>query len=476
MNHSERTLDNVTDYVRRFVSFPGDHYAPVVTLWIAHTYLIAEFDNTGRLAALSAEPASGKSRLTEIVGDLSRNTVASVNASPAAIFRHIEKVEGDTTLIFDEIDTVYSNSSDDKGDLTGLINSGYRRGASVLRTVGENHDSKAFPTFAPVALAGLSRAKLPDALLSRCFIVPMKRRAPGQMVEPYRQRLEKVAINDLRESLEALAEEIRPGIADYFPELPEGVQDRQQDIWEPLVAIADKVGGHWPETAREVCKQLAAESSHSKPSLGTQLLMDAQDIFDRLEVSEISTSSLIDELAEIEESPWGDWYGRPIPARKLAEILKEYEIRTAQFRIPGHPSPIRGFRVRDFQDAFTRYLGAPLGKAVHAVHPLQGPETRGSDVPDRVPHRVSDAGHGTEPGTEQVRKHADVPRVPDVPDSQGGTPRGGDVAQLLALDPVPVTTSEIQVAMGWNLQRAGRAAQALAIAPNWTAQEVSTSG
>lgn len=461
MNDSARTLDNVTEYVKRFVSFPGDHYAPIVTLWIAHTYLTAEFDNTGRLAALSAEPASGKSRLVEVVGDLSRNTVASVNASPAAIFRHIEKTDGDTTLIFDEIDTVYSNSSEDKGDLTGLINSGYRRGAYVLRTVGESFDSKAFPTFAPVALAGLSRAKLPDALLSRCFIIPMKRRAPGQSVEPYRQRLERASINDLREAMQATAEAIRPGLADYFPELPQQIQDRQQDIWEPLVAIADKVGGHWPATARDVCQLLAGESSHSKPSLGTQLLLDVQDIFTRLDVIEISTSNLIAELSEIEESPWGDWYGRPISPRKLTEILKEYEVRSAQFRSTTQ-GKIRGFRLQDFQDAFTRYLGAPPGEAGHTGHTGQTPETQGSTVPDAVPAPQTVPGRGTPTGTKKPRKQADVPHVPDVPDSQGGRGQVNDIAHLVALDPIPKSTADIRSATGWSVQRAARAATELA--------------
>lgn len=462
MNEKERAADNVQSYIQRFVSFPGDHYAPVVTLWIIHTYLTAEFDNTGRLAALSAEPASGKSRLVEVVGDLSRNTVASINASPAAIFRHIEKTEGDTTLIFDEIDTVYSSSNDDKGDLTGLINSGYRRGAYVLRTVGEHHESKAFPTFAPVALAGLSRAKLPDALLSRCFIIPMKRRAPGQSVQPYRQRVEKAAINDLRDALQALAEEIRPGLSGYFPELPEGIQDRQQDIWEPLVAIADRIGGHWPETARDVCQKMAAESSHSKPSLGIRLLMDIRDVFDRLAITEIRTADLIDELAELEESPWGDWYGEPIRPRKLAEILREYEIGTAQFRSATH-GKIRGFRRQDFEDAFTRYLGHPRENAGHPGHQGQPPESQGTTVPDAVPESGNEPGTRGDAGTEQARKQADVPGVPHVPHIPGGAGEDRpDVSKLLNIRPVPRSTEEIQCATGWDRQRAGRAALMLA--------------
>lgn len=415
MSTSADTLDDVRDYLSRFVAWPGAIYATLVALWILHTYLIDEFDNTGRLAALSAEPASGKSRLMELVGEFAANVIASINATTAAIFRTIDQKGGQVTLVFDEIDTVYSQSADEKSDLTGLINSGYRRGAHVLRTVGEQHEAKAFPTFAPVALAGLSRAKLPDALLSRCFIIPMKRRGPGQSVEAYRQRVERENIAGLRDSLEQLAESIRPGLADHFPELPEGVQDRQQDIWEPLIAIADRVGGHWPASAREACLVMSQQAQQSKPSLGILLLQDIQDVFERLDISEICTADLIHELSEIEESPWGDWYGRPISPRKLAEILKEYEIRTARFRSAVTKQPVRGFRLPDFQDAFTRYLGAPLGKAEHPAQAEQAPESRGSGVPHSVPLIGHPKTSGTTSGTKQARKHGDVPHVPGVP-------------------------------------------------------------
>jgi hypothetical protein len=32
--------------------------------------------------------------------------------------------------------------------------------------------------------------------------------------------------------------------------MPATIVDRDGDIWEPLTAVADATGGHWPETAR----------------------------------------------------------------------------------------------------------------------------------------------------------------------------------------------------------------------------------
>ncbi|WP_261624955.1 DUF3631 domain-containing protein [Nesterenkonia marinintestina] len=422
MKNKTAILDDVTAYVKRFVAFPEDHHSNLVSLWVAHTWLISEFDNTGRLGAFSAEPGSGKSRLMEVVSALSHRSVLSVSATPAAIFREIDKQAGELTLIFDEIDGVYSGKGEDNADLTTILNSGYYRNAYALRCVGDNHETRKFPTFAPVAMAGLSRAKIPDALMTRTFVIPMKKRAPGQAVEPYRRRLEQQNVEALSARLAELADDIRPGLAGYFPTMPDAVSDRAADIWEPLIAIADRVGGHWPQTARETCEKIVAQSSDSKPSLGIQLLWDIRTIFEQEGITEIATGDLIDHLAELEERPWADWYGAPISPRKLAEFLRQYDIRTQQFRSTIH-GRIRGFRRPDFQDAFTRYLttqtpseGHPSEEAGHPGHAGRTPKSHGSAVSH------VDSGPGTGPVTEQARDNSDVPDVTDVPEVPRGAP------------------------------------------------------
>jgi len=49
-------------------------------------------------------------------------------------------------------------------------------------------------------------------------------------------------------------------LGDAYPELPDGLSDRQGDAWEPLLAIADAAGGDWPAHARA-----AAVALHSAP-------------------------------------------------------------------------------------------------------------------------------------------------------------------------------------------------------------------
>jgi hypothetical protein len=102
-------------------------------LWDAHAHLIDAFDGTARIAFLSPEPGSGKSRALEIIETLTPRSVTTVNASAYALFRLVEQGEGLPTLLFDEIDTIFGPKAGDNELLRGFLNSGYRRGGKSLR-------------------------------------------------------------------------------------------------------------------------------------------------------------------------------------------------------------------------------------------------------------------------------------------------------------------------------------------------------
>src|SRR5262245_21463267 len=50
------------------------------------------------------------------------------------------------------------------------------------------------------------------------------------------------------------------------PVMPEGIEDRNADMWEPLLAIAEAAGEHWPKRASVAAVTLvtAAADNHSK--------------------------------------------------------------------------------------------------------------------------------------------------------------------------------------------------------------------
>ncbi|WP_254706431.1 bifunctional DNA primase/polymerase [Streptomyces lunaelactis] len=89
------------------------------------------FDGTARIAFLSPEPGSGKSRALEIIETLTPRAATTVNASPNALFRLVEAPEGTPTLLFDEIDTVFGPKAGGDELVRGFLNSGSDRPADV---------------------------------------------------------------------------------------------------------------------------------------------------------------------------------------------------------------------------------------------------------------------------------------------------------------------------------------------------------
>jgi hypothetical protein len=106
--------------------------------------------------------------------------------------------------------------------------------------------------------------------------------------------------------------------------MPEGVTDRAADVWEPLLMVADLVGDEWAKRAREACVAFVTGSREDTASVGVRLLSDLRDVFDADEV--LSTELILTKLHRLDESPWGDWYGKPLDARGLAKLVKPYGI------------------------------------------------------------------------------------------------------------------------------------------------------
>ena len=80
-------LDLVENYLGRFVAYPSEHALTAHVLWIAHAHMIECFDTTPRLAFMSAEKESGKTRALEVTALLVPDPILSISASPAVIVR-----------------------------------------------------------------------------------------------------------------------------------------------------------------------------------------------------------------------------------------------------------------------------------------------------------------------------------------------------------------------------------------------------
>lgn len=348
-------LDDVAAFLSAYVSFPSAEHCDAVALWVAVTHTYDAFDSSPRLALLSAEKQSGKTRCLEVLALLVQAPQPSINMTPAAMFRLIELEH--PTLLFDEVDAIYGRyTAKDHEDERGIINAGHRRGATVARCVGEGKriTVKTFDVYSPVALAGIG--DLPDTIMDRSIIVRMRRRGPDEQVQPFRQRLVRPIGAALRGRLAAWVAEISATVGDAWPEMPDGITDRPADVWEPLFALADAAGGHWPERARAACLTIESARLEGVGSPGVALLVDIRTVFGQSD--KLASTDLAHMLAAMPEAQWGDLHGRPLDQRGLAQRLRKYGITPAPMRSPvDYGVWVRGYRRTDFADAWERYCG-----------------------------------------------------------------------------------------------------------------------
>lgn len=212
--------------------------------------------------------------------------------------------------------------------------------------------SRHAPAFAAVALAGLD--DLPDTISSRAVIVRMRRRAPGERIESYRRRVHEADGHELRDRLAAWTGSHWHALADAWPDLPAGIEDRNADVWEPLLAIADAAGGHWPTTARVTAVTLVTSGAANGRGFGVQLLGDLRAVFDGHAF--VATDEILTALHAVDESPWADIRGRALDARGLSTRLGKYGIKPKQKRIGERV--VRGYERAELSDSWARYLPA----------------------------------------------------------------------------------------------------------------------
>ncbi|WP_406354137.1 DUF3631 domain-containing protein [Streptomyces sp. NBC_00658] len=369
-------LNEVEAFHRRFNIFPTEAAYVAVVLWDAHAHLLDCFDSTPRLAFLSPEPGSGKSRALEIVETLVPRPMVAVNASAPALFRAVSGPDGRPTILFDEIDTVFGPKAGDNEELRGFLNAGHRRTGVTYRCVGDSQTVTPFPSYTAVAVAGLG--SLPDTILTRSVIIRMRRRARNEKVEPFRARLHEQEGNALGERLAVWAEQARGWVMGAWPEMPDGVTDRPADVWEPLLAIADAAGGDWPRRAREACVTLVKASQiNDKGSLGVRLLTDLRDHV-LVGVDRLPTIAVLDRLNALDDAPWADLNGKPLDSRRLSRMLGEYvtadgdPITSRNMRTSG--GILKGYYGVDLHDAWQRYCPPPQEATpespLHALQPL----------------------------------------------------------------------------------------------------------
>lgn len=350
-SNGERLLNDLVEFILRFMSLTR-HQATVCALWVIHTHAMAAAMFTPYLNISSALLRCGKTTLLEILSLLVANPWLTGRVTAAVLVRKTD--QGHPTLLLDESDAAFRGNSEYNQALRGILNSGYERGGtySMCVRMGGDWVAKDFSTFGPKAIAGIG--KLPDTVDDRSIPMRLKRKLPGEECEKFIKRQVRPEADALRARVVEWVKRNVKKFREAEPDMPDELGDRQQDVCEPLIAIADCGGGEWPERARKALVTLLTSNVTREDPQAVGLLADIRSYFEQDDAKRVKSADLVKHLASNEESPWKEL---PLTVTALARMLKPFEIRPRDLRFDD--GIFKGYRRSHFADAWARYLPPP---------------------------------------------------------------------------------------------------------------------
>jgi hypothetical protein len=350
--HALSVAANVREVIATHLRFPprlADAYCGTFTLWVLHTYTYRVQRVTPYLLITSPTSGAGKSVAMEVLASMARRAEMMVNPT-AAVVRTV--ASSDHTVMIDEVDELAKTR-----DFTSLANAGYRKGGQSYRII--NGELTRFGVYSPKAFAGIAREELPirGATLDRCIQISIERVAQEMAPQPFDAEFLGSTLAGIRERLEGWSEYAADRLRSVSPTIPELPTPRAAEIWRPLAAIADLLGGEWAASVRGWATAIEGQKD-TAPDPNVRLLQDVHEVLAAwMQDNPHARVIAVEELVSLRNG---------LPERRLTEQLSSVQFgkRLGRFGIKSQPvKGVRVYRVRDagdvlvadWADLFARY-------------------------------------------------------------------------------------------------------------------------
>lgn len=343
----------------RHIIFKAVWQVAATVLWIIGTYLHRCFPLYPILWIHSPTKRCGKTKLLELLAELSYNSTGVETApTEAVLFREPAITAG--TLCWDEAEGL--NDDKRKGERNSILNVAFRKGGRVSRCEGEEHEVKQFEVYRPIALAGIS--SLPDTAADRALKIELLRRRKDEKVDRLRLSRLQPEFQSLRDALHIFAIERAPLILEAYDSfrndmIPDEVDDRLRDILEVLISIAGGIFycdreslppiiASLQDAARALSGIRAAEEEISY----VRAIQILKQILDESQKKKLILNS--EQAVKAFQSGGIDWVQEPKHARGL---LRKLGFQSASHRVGD--AFIRGYEItsEEIDDLFQRYGG-----------------------------------------------------------------------------------------------------------------------
>jgi putative DNA primase/helicase len=290
-------LEGLAGEFRRFLVLPA-HADTILALVTLHSYSWQQCEYSPILAVTSPVRTCAKSRVLDVLERLVCNPFRTANASEAVLFRIIDSRQ--PTVLVDEFDSIPEERQD---VLTNILKAGFHRSGKVHRVEGEsNRTVVEFVVFGPKVVACI-KLPLDAATVSRCVRILMQRKKRTQKVD----RLRRYDGTEWRRKCVRWTEDHRSRIEDGTAVMPEALDDRAQDIWEPFFVLADLAGGPWPERVKAAALASCGESVDAPVESSVTLLTWIRTYFTETGETKVAAADLVSWLNGREDAPFRNW-------------------------------------------------------------------------------------------------------------------------------------------------------------------------
>lgn len=330
------SLDYLEAVIRRFLYLPEASYT-LLPPWIVHTWVYEAFPCTPYLLVQSPTEGCGKTTLLKLLKAYCCNPRISSNGTAAALVRLISETK--PTLIVDEWDAL---KPEIREMYFSLLNGGFEEGSVYIRCDGDDNKPREFPIYCPKCVAGVAGTKMPNTTLSRCLPFYMQPKPAGLRLD----RLRRFSDEPARADLLAWAKEHVVALSAAMPAAPDGVSDRQLDLWEPLWAVCDALAeGDWPTRIRKLTSELD-KATEKVDAPGVRLLAELKKGIKK----QVSGEGAVCKVVSTKDLLLLSGLASP---RLLAKALKPFNIKPATRRCGDEV--FKGYLMSDFERAWAEH-------------------------------------------------------------------------------------------------------------------------
>jgi Protein of unknown function (DUF3631) len=362
-------LDSVVSFLRQHLVCDNQRL-DVLALWIAHTWTFQSSPTSVYLNVGSAEKQSGKSTCLALLAMLSAEPWLGTGSDPRTVagklLTEARQVKSGKlvdlappyTILLDNYHHTLGRS--ERQGLLAMLCSGV---SAVQRYAAGKEE---YWLFGAKAFAG--DGPLPCSLEGKCVPIRLVRKKPTETVARLNSSVRQNA-TALTRKLQQWADEFALAIAQAATRppanIPTGIILPELNNSEPLLHIADVVGGTWPERARTA---IVAIYSGVEESLSMMALADVRSsFFDKEYPPYLLTRDVLDFFATLEHRPWSGWPKKA--GGRLGALLRPFGIRSRQINFPSGKRP-KGYVLTDFKDVWERYLPPMIYKSPKDVPAL----------------------------------------------------------------------------------------------------------